>query len=81
MINDILQTEEYSLFGIATQIREPHEVLLDIVSGINQHPTFELSIKIFELHVMVKREIYESLMKKMISDYVLPQLTSTNLAY
>lgn len=70
LIKDILSTEEYSLSGIATHIHVPEEVLSDVASGVNNNPTFELSRKIFELHVTVRRDLYDTMMQKIISEYL-----------
>jgi hypothetical protein len=70
VINDILSTEEYSLSGIATHIRIPEEVLSDIASGLNTNPTFESSRKLFELHITVRRDLYDTILRKIISEYL-----------
>lgn len=73
MIKDILSTEEYSLVGIATYTQIPEEVLSDIVTGINVNPTFELSRKLFELHISVRRNLYDEIMKKIALEYLEPE--------
>jgi hypothetical protein len=67
MIKDILSTEEYSLTGIATHTHIPEEVLSDVASGMNTNPTFELSRKLFELHMVVRRDLYRKIMDKILS--------------
>src|SRR3990167_10918666 len=62
MIKDILSTEEYSLAGIATHTHIPEDVLSDVAAGVNTHPTFELSRKLFELHMGVRRDLYNKIM-------------------
>lgn len=70
MITDILLTEEYSLTGIATHTHIPEEVLSDVVTGVNTNPTFDLSRKIFELHIKVRRDLYDSIMRKIALEYL-----------
>ena len=72
MIKDILSTEEYSLAGIATHTHIPEEVLSDVAAGVNTHPTFELSRKLFELHMGVRRDLYDKIMRKIASEYLTP---------
>lgn len=70
MIKDIISTKEYSLAGIATHTRIPEEVLSDMAAGMNTNPTFELSRKIFELHIGVRRDLYDAIMRKIVSEYL-----------
>jgi len=72
VIKDILSTEEYSLAGIANYTRIPEDVLSDIAAGMNANPTLELSRKLFELHVTVRRELYDRIMRKFASKYLMP---------
>lgn len=74
MIRDILSTGEYSLAGIATHTHIPEEVLSDVTTGMNANPTFELSRKIFELHIGVRRSLYDEIMRKIILEYLKPTL-------
>lgn len=69
MVKDILSTKEYSLAGISTHTQIPEEILSDMVAGMNTNPTFEISRKIFEIHIGVRRELYNKLMQKIISEY------------
>src|SRR3990167_933326 len=52
LTNELLTMEEYSLEGLATYTGFPEEVISDLARGINLHPTFALSTKIIELHVI-----------------------------
>lgn len=73
MMRDILSTEEYSLAGIATHTHIPEEVLSDIATGLNTNPTFELSRKIFELHISVRRSLYDEIIRRIILEYLSPK--------
>jgi hypothetical protein len=68
LIVDILSTEEYSMAGIARFAHVSEDVLIDIASGLNRHPTFDLSRKIIEIHASVRRDLYDSIVKKAFSD-------------
>ncbi len=70
IINDIVLSEEYSLAGIFTHTRIPEEVLYDLATGINTNPTFHAARKLFELHILVKRDLYDGIMRKIILDYL-----------
>ena len=70
MIEDILATDEYTLAGMATHTHIPEEVLSDVFAGRNPDPTFEASRKIFELHISVKRNMYDKIMRKIILEYL-----------
>lgn len=70
IIKDILSTNEYSLTGIATHTRIPEEILTDLIIGINNNPTFELSKRIFELHISVRPKLYDEIMKKIALEYL-----------
>ena len=72
MIKDILSTQEYSLAGIATHTHIPEEVLCDVAAGINNNPTFELSLRLFELHINVRHDLYERIMQKIALKYLKP---------
>jgi hypothetical protein len=69
VIKDILSTNEYSLQGIATYTQIPEDVLSDVAMGMNPNPTFEFSRKLFELHIMVRRNLYDGIMRKIVADY------------
>lgn len=73
MIKDILSTQEYSLAGIATHTHIPEEVLCDVAAGINNNPTFELSRRLFELHINVRHDLYEGIMQKIVLKYLTPK--------
>lgn len=70
IIKDILSTKEYSLSGISHHTHIPEEVLYEIAVGINTNPTFELSRKIFELHIDLRRNLYDEIMRKFTSEHL-----------
>ena len=68
IIKDILQTGEYTLEGIALYTDTHEDIIHELASGINVHPTVKPFRKIIELHRSVRPEIYRSMRKKLISD-------------
>lgn len=71
IINDILSTEEYNLAGIAYYAAIPQDIIYEVASGCNLHPTLALARKIIDLHRSVRANLYREIMKKIISK--LPQ--------
>lgn len=71
MLKDILATEEYTLPGIAIYTNTPIEVLIDILSGFNNKPSLVLSKSIFEIHIAVKRELYDEIMREIVAKYLM----------
>jgi hypothetical protein len=69
IINDILSTEEYTLSGIAYYTETPEEIVYDIAIGHNTSPSANLLRKIIELHRSVRRDLYRSIVEKIISEY------------
>lgn len=67
IINDILSTEEYSLAGIAYYTDSTEDVIYEIAIGNNTNPSLLLSRKIIELHRSVRPQLYNALIKKVIS--------------
>lgn len=70
MIKDILATEEYTLRGISVYTNIPEDLLFDVLAGINAYPSFEVSKKIIELHMSVRRHLYDDIMFKIASEYI-----------
>ncbi len=68
IILDILSTEEYNLNGIATYTNTHEDVVHEVVSGLNVNPSANFLRKIIALHRSVRRELYEVIMKKIISE-------------
>lgn len=71
IINDILSTEEYTLEGIACYIDTPEDVIVELVTGRNTTPSAIVFRRIIELHRMVRQELYQSITKKITSEYLM----------
>lgn len=67
LIRDILSTEEYSLTGIANYARIPEDVIYDLFTGLNKNPSSSLWNKVIELHSIVRSDLYQELIAKIIS--------------
>lgn len=73
LINDLITNQDYSLEGLATYTGYPQEVIFEISAGINKNPTINLALKIIELHAISRRELYNTLIQKIILDQYLLQ--------
>lgn len=69
IIQDILSTNEYSLEGIAHYTHTHEDVLYELYTELNIQPSATLLRKIIELHRTVRRELYESIAKKIALEY------------
>jgi len=72
LINDTLYSKEYTLEGIARYTNTHEDVIHEIVAGNNSNPSAMLLRKLIELHRLVRRELYEELMKNIVAKYLVP---------
>lgn len=70
IIQDILSTGEYTLAGIAYYTQTHEDVLYEIYGEFNLEPSATLLRKILELHRMVRRDLYQKITKKIVSEYL-----------
>lgn len=68
-IQDILATKEYNLEGIALYADTHEDVLHEAYVGLNLYPSAILLRKIIELHRTVRRELYQSIARKIALEY------------
>ena len=68
LVNDLLASDEYSIDGLATYTGYPEDVIYDIAAGMNTNPTLLLAIRIIELHIMFRRDLYNEIAQKIISN-------------
>lgn len=66
IIKDILSTNEYDLKGIAYYTYSFEEVIEELMAGLNNNPSFNLFCKLIDLHRMVRRDLYDLIMKKIL---------------
>ena len=74
IIREILETEEYTLEGIAYYARVPLDVIIDAVCGKNCNLSITFWGRIIELYVQVKPDISNMIMSK-ISDSAKKEFT------
>lgn len=69
IIEDILETEEYNLQGLAYYTDTPLEILQEVMAGINKYPSAMLLQRCLELHREVKRDVYRTVLRKIAIEY------------
>lgn len=70
IIQDILSTGEYSLEGIAYYTNTHEDIIQETYIGKNTNPSAALLRKIIELHRTVRRDLYQTIMKKIAVEYL-----------
>lgn len=70
IINDILSTGEYTIQGIACYTDTHEDIIGELASGLNTKPLATCLRKIIELHRTVRKEVYQSIGKKIASEYL-----------
>lgn len=70
LVCDILATQEYTLAGIALYTHFPEEIIYELAVGQNKNPSFHLSMKIMQLHSMVRPGLYKELINKVIESFL-----------
>jgi len=65
-IQSIVETEEYTLEGIANYTRIPFDVILDASCGNNTQLSITLWVKIVDLYLQVKPDVAQLLFNKLI---------------
>ena len=66
-LNDIINSGEYTLEGLATYTQIPEDVLYDIAIGKNLNPSLAISQKIIDLHKFIRSDLYNSLRLKLFN--------------
>lgn len=70
IIQDILNTKEYDLKGIAYYTDTYDEVVEEMVVGKNTNPSAIFLRKLIDLHRSVRTELYCSIIKKITAQYL-----------
>lgn len=70
IIQDILSTEEYNLQGVAFYTDTPEDVVQEVFDGRNQSPSAAFLHRCMSLHRSVRRDLYRSIMKKIVAEYL-----------
>lgn len=71
IIHDIIATEEYDIKGIAYYTDTPEEILLEILTGTNKNPSAVFMQRLIELHRLVRRELYQRVLQKLVNEHLL----------
>lgn len=71
IINDILSTNEYNLIGIAYYTNTYEDVILEIMNGRNTNPSAILIRRLINLHKSVRKDLYNKITKKIVSQYLM----------
>lgn len=66
IIQDILSTEEYNLRGIACYTDTHEDVVNEVFVGRNTNPSGVLLQRVIELHRTVRRDLYDTIIKKLL---------------
>lgn len=70
ILEDILSTKEYNLCGIACYLDTHEDVLEEVIKGRNTFPSAILLRRSIDLHRSVRRELYQSIGKKIVAEYL-----------
>jgi hypothetical protein len=66
VIKDILQSEEYTVEGLALYTTFPEDVIHEVMCGLNTNPSALLLQRAIDLHRLVRRDLYQSIINKVI---------------
>lgn len=69
IIKDILSTDYYTLEGIAYTTKIHEDILSDLASGINTQPSANSLLKLIELHISVRKDLYDVIRKKLTKEF------------
>lgn len=69
LLRHIVETEEYTLEGIAYYTRIPLDVIVDVASGQNTQISATTWTRIIDLYIEVKPEISQALFNKLFTLY------------
>jgi len=67
---DILSSKEYNLTGLALYSDTPEDVIQEVIDGRNKRPSATFLWKIIELHRSVRRDLYNTIIQKIISHHL-----------
>src|SRR3989338_6204883 len=70
IIKDILSTEEYNLQGVACYTDTHADVVQEVIDGRNTSPSATLLRRSIDLHRSVRPDLYHSIVKKIVTDYL-----------
>lgn len=62
--HDLINSNDYTIEGIANYSNIPEEVIVDIVIGTNNNPSIDVTRKIIELHRLARPDLYKRIINK-----------------
>lgn len=71
ILQDLIKSNDYTISGVASYSNVPEEVIYDIAIGSNNNPSLEVSRKIIELHKTARHDLYQKVMQKITSNYMI----------
>ncbi|HTM63577.1 MAG TPA: hypothetical protein VL360_03650 [Gammaproteobacteria bacterium] len=71
ILQDLIKSNDYTIEGVASYSNVPEDVIYDIAIGSNTNPTLEVSRKIIELHKSARVDLYQKVMQKITSQYLI----------
>jgi hypothetical protein len=69
MLLDLINSNDYTISGVAAYANLPEEVVYDIAMGSITNPTINVSRKIIKLHMGARGELYQRVMQKITEKY------------
>lgn len=66
VLREIVETEEYTLEGIAHSTRVPLDIIYDAACGINKQLSISAWSKIMDLYLQVRPDVKEVLIKRFV---------------
>jgi len=70
LINDLINSGDYTLQGVANYTHTPEDVLIDICIGKNTSPSYILLRRIVLLHRFVRPAFYDGILKKIAAECI-----------
>ncbi len=67
LLQSILDTNEYTLEGIARYTRIPFDIIFEIACGIKNQVSIATSVRIIHLYIQVKPEMARQLFEKILT--------------
>lgn len=65
IVNDTIETGEYTIEGIALYTQTPPDVIRDIASGLLRRPSYAIMEKLLEINFSVRKPIYTKVFEKL----------------
>ena len=67
---DILSSDDYDMTGVARYTNTCEEVIEEVITGRNPMPSVIFFRRLIDLHRSVRRDIYETIIRKITTKYL-----------